>query len=159
MPSSFADFVMGSSQPDDRNRLEKLAEAKVEQELVFRKVADHARGEGAFAGKGFLHGLIKRALNESSGAEVSGINNANAPTVAQTPPRGGIELPSDAPGPNEKLRTVRPGGGEQYNNELLTKKIEEKRLQAGLANAQNEGLSTLSGAEHGTSAQFAIDHE
>ena len=152
MSSRLSDF-MGN----DKN-LEKLAEVKVAQELQLRKIAEHSEGTGMFIGKGFTHMLIKCALAEASGAEVSGINNELPPTAAQTPPKGGVELPTDAPGPNEKLVTTGPNSGEQYNNELLTRKIEEKRLQAGLANVQNEGVATLSGAPQGTSALFSIDH-
>jgi len=139
--------------------IEKLAEAKAEQEYQMAKIAEHAEAQGAFMGEGFAEEMAKLALAESAGAETSGVNNDNPPTMAQTPSKGGIEIPSNAPGPNESLKTTRPGGGEQYNNELFQRKLDEKRRQAGLANIQNEGVSSLSGAQHGTSAMFSLDHE
>lgn len=141
------------------SEIEKIAEAKAEQEYQLMKVAEHAQAQGLFMGEGFINELTKLALAETSGAEASGMNNENPPTMAQTPSKGGIEVPTNAPGPNESLKTVRPGGGEQFNNELFQRKLEEKRRQAGLANIQNEGVSSLSGAQHGTSAMYSVDHE
>lgn len=153
------DFIQENGSANGDGEIEKLAEAKAEQEYQLKKFAEDADAQGRFIGLGFSEGLIKRALAEASGAETSGVNNENPPTAAQTPSKGGIEVPSNAPGPNESLKTVGPDGGDQYNNELFQKKLEERRRQAGLANIQNEGVSTLSGAQHGTSAMYSLDHE
>lgn len=155
--TSLNSFLQQYSSGD--GEIEKLAEAKAEQDFQMLKIAEHAQGQGMFMGEYFIRGLIKRALDEASGAETSGVNNDNPPSIAQTPSKGGIEVPSNAPGPGDELKTTRPGGGEQYNNELFQRKLDEKRRQAGLANIQNEGVAQLSGAPNGTSAMYSITHD
>lgn len=149
-------FIQDSSVASSEE--EKIAEAFVEKEEMARKHADARYGEGLFAGKGFLSGLMKKVAMAQTGNSNTGVDSINPPSAAQTPSKGGIELPSDAPGPNDTLVTTRPGGGEQHNNDLFNRKIEEKKLKAGLSDVQNSGIADLSGSVHGTSAQFSLDH-
>lgn len=137
---------------------EKIAEAYVQKEEYARKFADARYGEGLFAGKGLLTGLMRKVAAELNGTARSGVDSVNPASAAQSPSKGGIELPTDGPGPLDTLKTTRPGGGEQHNNDLFNRKIEEKKLKQGLANVQNSGVADLAGAAHATSAQFSIDH-
>jgi len=138
--------------------LEKVAEEIVEQEEMLFKTADQAVGEGSFIGRGAARHFMKLAVAAVTGAEMSGMNDNNPPSAAQSPLGGGIELPSDAPGPNDVLSTVKPSDGKQYNNTLFQKHLDQKRMQAGLARANTSGVSELSGADHGTAAQFTVKH-
>lgn len=148
------DLISGGGSREDEGLL-KQAHAMAIEEEGLRKVANHNLAYGQFMGKGFVAGMMDKLAEV---AQAVGVDNVNPPSAAQSPPKGGIELPSDAPGPNDSLKTTRPGGGEQHNNEMFTKKIEEKRLQAGLQDLQGNGIFTLSGSDHGTTAQFAVDH-
>lgn len=150
------DFITRSKLGADDEQMLKQAHQQALQEEELRKVATERITYGKFVGKGFVAGAMDKIAEVI--ASETGVDNVNPPSAAQTPSKGGIELPSDAPGPDDVLKTTRPGGGEQHNNEMYTKKIEEKRLQAGLGDLQGDGVALLSGSDFGTSAQFSVDH-
>lgn len=150
------DFVTNEGVGGEDEGLLKQAHEQAVHEEGLRKVANERLAYGQFMGKGFVAGMMDKVAQVA--AAKAGVDNVNPPSAAQSPSKGGIELPSDAPGPNDTLKTTRPGGGEQHNNEMYAKKLEEKRLKAGLHDLQGNGIAILSGSDHGTSAQFAIDH-
>jgi len=137
---------------------EKIASIIVEKESQLEKIASHAKGEGAFIGKGYLNMMSKISAAVVAGAELSGMNTNLPPSAAVTSPKGGIEVPGDGPGQADTLSTVKPNDGSQYNNDLFAAKVEQRKVQAGLADISNDGIHTLSGSPQGTSAIMAISH-
>lgn len=155
MPNLF-DFIKNNGEIVQDEEMLKTAHEIAVQEEEMRKVADEHRAYGMFIGKGVIAGMMDKVAESLNG---NGVDNVNPVTAAQSPAQGGILIPTDAPGPNQVLKTTRPGGGEQHNNDMFAKKLDEKRLKAGLHDLQNNGIAILSGSDHGTSAQFSIDHK
>lgn len=150
-------FLQGGATRASSNSgdLEKIAERVVQKEKEMRKLASETTARGRFMGSGFVKGMLQKVAEDLSN---TGVDSVNPISAAVRPELPGIELPTNAPGPDDVLRTVRPGGGEQHNNDLYMKKIEENRLKEGLADIHNQGISSITGSPFGTGAQFGLDH-
>ena len=149
------EFVQNKGTPKGNRNFEKIAEAVIEKEAALQKQANEIRAGGRFIGRGFSTTLFQKVAQD---LKSTGVASENPITAAQTPSLPSIELPTNAPGPNDTLRTVRPNGGEQFNNDLFMKELEKSRKEQGLGDIANNGISVLSGSNFGTEAQFGINH-